>query len=146
MKLQILFPCFAPTTDAPGFTTGVPGGSVENNRDESGIITDQDQTIPEDALMKDENMGAISNALEPLEDEPADFMRGEIDVKEQMDRAASAMDASIHGYQDQAVEDSPNREIGASFQETLGGLEEVEMKTDEDMARRHGHRVPETKH
>ncbi|MEZ0390572.1 MAG: hypothetical protein ACAH59_00025 [Pseudobdellovibrionaceae bacterium] len=125
------------TNPNPGFTQ--PGGAEisENRRDETGILTDQDQTALGDALTKDENMGAISNSLESLEDEPADFMRGEVDVVEQMDRAASAMDASIRGLPSQADEDSPRSEIGASFKDTPGGLEEVEMKTDEDMAKRH---------
>jgi len=124
----------------PGFTR--PGGaeSSESRKDESGILTDQDQTNIEDALTRDENMGAISNSLESLEDEPADFMRGEVDVVEQMDRAAQAMEASVLGLSSQADEDSPRTEMGASFKDTPGGIEEVEMKTDEDMARKKGHR------
>jgi hypothetical protein len=74
--------------------------------------------------------------LDSLEEEPDQFLTGEIDVKEQMDRAADAMDASIHGYQNQAYEDSPERELGASFKDTPGGLDEVAMKTDEALAKR----------
>jgi hypothetical protein len=55
---------------------------AENERDEADIIADQDQTLVEDA--DDKNMGADGTRLS--ESEPADFVRGEIDVKEQMDR------------------------------------------------------------
>lgn len=123
----------------PGFTNVGGAESSENTRDESGILTDQDQTTFDDKLTRDENMGAPENSLESLEDEPADFMRGEVDVLEQMDRAASAMEASILGLGSQGTEDSPRSEIGASFKDTPGGIEEVEMKTDEDIARRHRH-------
>jgi hypothetical protein len=145
MFKQIHF-LMAPNTDStPGFTRSAGAEITENGRDESGIMTDQDQTNFSDNLTRDENMGAISNSLDTLEDEPSDFMRGEVDVKAQMDRAADAMDTSIRGLQSQATEDSPRTEIGAAFQDTPGGLEEVEMKTDEDMARKKGHRV-DSKH
>jgi hypothetical protein len=79
-------------------------------------------------------MGAKSTTLEALEEEPGDFMRGEVDVKEQMDRAANAIDSSIRGLSNQADEDSPRTEIGAAFRDTPGGLEEVEERTDEELA------------
>ncbi|MNL62684.1 hypothetical protein D3C87_1867280 [compost metagenome] len=72
--------------------------------------------------------------MDSLENEPDDFMRGDIDVKEQMDRAAEAMDSSIRGYQNQGTEDSPMTELGASFKYTPGGIEEVAEKTDEYLA------------
>lgn len=128
----------------PGFTAAVPGSAQENPEDESDILTDQDRTSGQNMdLMDDENMGASSNSLESLEDEPADFLRGEVDVKEQMDRAASTMDDSIHGYEQQAYEDSPRGDLGATFKDTPGGLEEVEQKTEEDLARHRGHREPD---
>jgi hypothetical protein len=132
----------------PSFTNPTPGGAQEDPRDENDIIFDQDQTNASDNLTRDDNMGAISNSLDTLEDEPADFMRGEVDVKEQMDRAASALDDSIHGYESQADEDSPRGDLGASFRDTPGGLEEVEQKTEEDLAQHRGHRIPgnSTKH
>jgi hypothetical protein len=72
-----------------------------------------------------------------------------LDVKEQMDRAADAMDTSIRGLQNQAYEDSPRTELGAAFRNTPGGLEEVEMKTDQELAIRHqsphAHKKPLTK-
>ena len=123
--------------ELPAFTQGVPGGSDENMDDESDILTDQDQTEKVDLLSDDENMGAHSNSLDSLENEPDDFLEGEIDVKTQMDRAAAALDASIHGYQDQGTEDSPRTELGAAFADTPGGLEEVEASTDRELARRH---------
>jgi hypothetical protein len=122
-------------TSAPGFTQSGGGDVFENKQDEADILADQDQTIAKDPLTRDENMGAKSTTLESLEDEPADFMRGEVDVKQQMDRAADALESSILGYTNQADEDSPRSELGASFKDTPGGLEEVEEKTDEDLAR-----------
>lgn len=125
----------------PGFTAAVPGSAQENPEDESDILADQDQTNSSEDLTRDENMGATSNSLDSLEDEPADFLRGEIDVKEQMDRAASTMDDSIHGYERQSDEDSPRGDLGASFRDTPGGLEEVAQKTEEDLAQHRGHRT-----
>ena len=126
----------------PAFTQSGGSEIYENKRDESDILADQDQTVVVDPLTRDENMGAKSTTLDGLEEEPGDFMRGEVDVKEQMDRAANALESSILGLSNQADEDSPRTELGAAFQDTPGGLEEVEMKTDEDLARarRHQHR------
>ena len=126
----------SPQEPTPGFTGSAGAEIFENKRDESDILADQDQTVSADALTADENMGAKSTTLEPLEDEPADFMRGEVDVKEQMDRTADAVDSSIRGLSNQADEDSPRTELGAAFKDTPGGLEEVEMKTDQDLAAR----------
>jgi len=135
-----------PNTDInPGFTNPVPGEAQETPGEEAQILGDQDATAQFDNLTRDENMGAPSYALEPLEDEPSDFMRGEVDVKEQMDRAADAMDISIHGYESQAYEDSPRGDLGASFRDTPGGLEEVIEKTDQDLATGHPYREEETK-
>jgi hypothetical protein len=122
----------------PSFAKDVPGGAAENKEDESEILTDQDLTEKLEAA-DDENMGAHSMELDSLEDEPDLFLEGEIDVKEQMDRAADAMEASIYGYQNQGAEDSPRTELGAAFKNTPGGIEEVEMKTDQDLAQ---HRRP----
>jgi len=119
------------------FTESAGAEIFENKKDEADILTDQDQTNPSDRLTRDENMGAKSTTLESLEDEPAAFMRGEVDVKEQMDRAADALEASIMGLTNQGDEDSPRTELGAAFKDTPGGLEEVEMKTDQDLALAH---------
>lgn len=122
------------STPIPEFTQTKMGEASENTYDENEILEDQDVTNKSNLHTDDENMGAKTRSYESLEDEPGDFMRGEIDVKDQMDRAADAMDASIHGYQNQGAEDSPRTEIGASFKYTPGGLEEVEAKTDEYLA------------
>lgn len=111
--------------------------ATENLRDEDEIINDQDLTRKQNLLRDDENMGAKSRSLDTLEDEPDEFIRGDLDVKEQMDRTTDAFDASIFGYQSQAYEDSPSGELNASFRNTPGGLEEVEMKTDQELAVRH---------
>lgn len=65
----------------------------ENHDDESQILTDQDLTNEGDITALDENLGARSNSLDTLEDDPADFLRGDIDVTEQMARASKAMQA-----------------------------------------------------
>lgn len=121
----------------PGFTRPVAGGASEDESDEADILADQDLTEKVNRA-DDENMGAKSESLDTLEDdEPDAFLEGEIDVKEQMDRAADAMDSSIRGLQNQGYEDSPRSELGAAFRNTPGGLEEVEMKTDQDLALHH---------
>jgi hypothetical protein len=85
-------------THTPKFSQVQPGEATENSGDEETIIGDQDQTLNERTLGNlDENMGAKSYSLDTAEDEPSDFMRGEIDVKTQMDRAAREMDAAIRG-------------------------------------------------
>jgi len=121
----------------PSFASSSSGEADENSNDESDILSDQDLTSKIDLLSDDENLGAHSRSLDSLEDEPDEFLEGEIDVKEQMDRAAEAMEASIFGYQNQGTEDSPRTELGAAFRNTPGGLEEVEMKTDQDLIQRH---------
>jgi hypothetical protein len=68
----------------------------ENHEDESQIIADQDITNESDITELDENLGAKTNSLDDLENEPADFLRGEVDVTEQMARTARAMDYIIH--------------------------------------------------
>lgn len=68
----------------------------ENHEDESQIIGDQDSTNENDITELDENLGAKSNSLDDLENEPADFLRGEVDVSEQMERTTRAMDAVLH--------------------------------------------------
>ena len=100
---------------SPPFTESTPGRAVENAQDEADILGGDNQ-----------NESILIRGVQPIEDEPADFMRGEVDVKEQMDRAARALNGS---------EGSPQGELGSSFKDTPGGLEEVEMKTDQEMAK-----------
>jgi hypothetical protein len=139
----------SPQQHTPGFTESAGAEIFENKKDEADILADQDQTVPSDPLTQDENMGAKSMTLDASEEEPGDFMRGEVDVKEQMDRAADAIDSSIRGLSNQADEDSPRTEIGAAFRDTPGGLEEVEMRTDEELAHKrkpHNGKGSQTRH
>ena len=70
---------------------------LENPRDEAMILGDQDQTS-EDSQILDENMGLDAQSANSLEEEPAEFVRGEVDVVEQMKRTSRAMDDIIHGH------------------------------------------------
>ncbi len=70
-------------------------GSSDEHDDEVQIISDQDLTNELDITELDENLGAKSNSLDDLENEPADFMRGEVDVTEQMERTTRAMQAVL---------------------------------------------------
>ncbi|WII72943.1 hypothetical protein QJS83_03540 [Bdellovibrio sp. 22V] len=118
----------------PVFTEIKKGETSESTFDEDEILTDKDQTARTTITNAVKRMKLNDIAPEPLEDLPGDFMRGDIDVREQMDRAADAMDTSWRGLQNRADEDSPRGELGASFRDTPGGLEEVEAKTDEYIA------------
>ncbi len=118
----------------PAFTQKKMGEASENRVDENEILVDQDQTGQTTLKETVKRFNMTDTALEPLEDLPSDFMRGEVDVKTQMDMAASAMDSSLRGLQNQSEEDSPRGELGASFRDTPGGLEEVAAKTDEYIA------------
>jgi hypothetical protein len=119
--------------EVPEFTQVTQGEAAEDSMDERDILKDQDVTM-KGGTSDDENMGAHSKSYEMVEDEPDEFMQGDIDVKEQMDRTADAMDTSIRGLQSQSTEDSPRTELGASFKYTPGGIEEVAEKTDEYLA------------
>jgi hypothetical protein len=77
----------------------VPTGDVlENPRDEAIILADQDQTESGDPQAHDENLGQDAQSANNLEEEPAEFVRGEVDVVEQMKRTSRAMDHIIHGH------------------------------------------------
>jgi hypothetical protein len=71
---------------------------TENVRDENMIISDQDQTESGDPGLHDDNLGQDEQFANSLEDEPGDFVRGEVDVVEQMKRATRAMDDVIQGH------------------------------------------------
>jgi hypothetical protein len=120
----------------PAFTQAVPGGSDENFSDESDILSDQDETEKFDLMTDDEKLGAHSKSLDSSEDEPDDFMEGKLDVKAQMDRAAQEMVPS----------DSPRSELGSAFANTPGGVDEVAMRTDQELARRHHPVIEKHKH
>jgi hypothetical protein len=118
----------------PGFTQVHRGQVPENKKDERDILKDKDETGTADVPSTLRNFENTDTELDTLEDLPGDFMRGEIDVKKQMDLAASAMDSSLRGLQNQAEENSPRGELGATFRDTPGGIEEVSAKTDEYLA------------
>lgn len=73
----------------------MPFEPVENQRDETQILKDQDMTLERDISDIDETMGAKSTSLDDIENGPEEFIQGEIDVKEQMDRTTRAMEAAI---------------------------------------------------
>jgi len=66
--------------------------SIGNRRDESQIISDQDMTNEHDIAALDENMGAKTRSLDSLEEEPLDFIQGEVDVVTQIERTTQAME------------------------------------------------------
>jgi hypothetical protein len=107
---------------------------AENREDESEILTDEDETSKKDVSEFDEHTGAKSVSLGSLEDEPENFMMGEVDVRRQMDDAASVVEDAIHGVQETVDADDPNGELASSFRATPGGIEEVIEKTDEALA------------
>ncbi|MBO9668622.1 MAG: hypothetical protein J7501_17625 [Bdellovibrio sp.] len=127
------------TGEQPTFANLRFGEATENHVDESGILVDKDQTAKVELKNAKRAMKNTDRAFEALEDLPADFIRGELDVVEQMDLAASALDSSLRGLPDPGSEDSPRGEMGASFRDTPGGIEEVEAKTDEYLAS-HGYK------
>lgn len=119
----------------PSFSTPLHQGEATNNHtDESGILSDKDETSKVDVKNLKRAMKNTDRSFESLEDLPSDFIRGEIDVVDQMNMAAAALDSSLRGIPDRGSEDSPRGEMGSSFKHTPGGLEEVEAKTDEYLA------------
>lgn len=95
----------------PEFTQASRGEAVENRGDENRILADRDETNDEPTEFMN------------VENEPADFIRGEVDVKTQMDRAANALDSSVRGIREKLTEGLQTH-----------GLEEVEAKTDKALA------------
>jgi hypothetical protein len=95
--------------EIPNFTQEAPGEAVENRGDEERILADRDETVSEKSHFQD------------LEEEPAAFIRGEVDVKSQMDKTAREIDASVRGHGDHSEDLHSN------------GLEEVMAKTDQDI-------------
>lgn len=103
-----------------------PGQATFNERDRADIIRDKDETL--DGAGHEAASGPASL---DLENEPAEFVRGEIDVKTQMDRTVRIARAEARGHHE--LDDSPDF--------TPGGLEEVVEKTDQDLAERKGRKV-----
>lgn len=71
----------------------LPGHGTENLEDEANILADQDETLMANPSDNDQNIG--SDGTEDFGLETAEFARGEIDVKEQMDRTTKKMDAKL---------------------------------------------------
>jgi hypothetical protein len=88
-------------TYVPKFTQFTKGEATENQGDEERILADRDETLIEleaDSIKTEEKMEERESALNSIENEPEDFMRGEVDVKSQMDRAAREMEANLQGH------------------------------------------------
>lgn len=84
--------------ETPTFVDLSPGEATENREDMEQIIGDQDLTAESmDPNADDETLGARSKGLDDVENEPLDFMRGEVDVKTQMDRMARKLQADVTG-------------------------------------------------
>ena len=79
----------------------LPGNGVENMADESNILSDQDETLLADTLGNDPDIGSDGTDEFGLDNQ--EFANGEIDLKEQMDRATANMDAKIHRPLDKDV-------------------------------------------
>lgn len=62
---------------------------TENTADEADIIADQDETLQTSPQETDPNLGA--GGTEEIGADREEFTRGEIDVKEAMDRAVREM-------------------------------------------------------
>ena len=74
-----------PTVEAPS----IAGNGTENSADEANILADQDETLMANPADVDPNLGA--DGTEEIGEDRPEFARGEIDVKEAMDRATRAM-------------------------------------------------------
>lgn len=78
--------------------------SPENACDEAGILADQDETLQ--ALPSDDSaeIGSLGTGDDfGMEFKNYQFARGEIDVKEQMDRTTAEADATLHRPRDPNV-------------------------------------------
>jgi len=89
----------------------LPGQGTENLEDEANILADQDETMLANPSDNDPNMGG-DGTDEDYGLDPAEFARGEIDVKEQMDRTTENMNARLHRPRDpNSTPHSPEGEI-----------------------------------
>ena len=64
-------------------------------KDAEDILTDQDQTLYSDPDSEEKSSVALGSDSPSFGQETNEFIRGEIDVKEQMDRTGRVMDAAI---------------------------------------------------
>ena len=77
--------------------------------DEAAILADQDETLLVDLSDNDPNIGS-DGTPETLGAGDADFDRGEIDVKEAMDRTTATMDHLNHRARDPGI--TPHSKAG----------------------------------
>jgi len=71
-----------------------PETGAENSEDEAAIMADKDQTRDPMSFNQDQPKHRLSNNLE---DEPEDFIEGDVDVKTQMDRTERRLRSHIDG-------------------------------------------------
>ncbi len=76
--------------DTKEVVPNVVENGAENASDEADIIADQDETQLANPSDNDSNLGG--DGTDDIGEDRADFARGEIDVKEAMDRTTRAMD------------------------------------------------------
>lgn len=71
-----------------------PGQAFENAEDAALILGDQDITFNEEEITEDDKLGSDGSDNNPMsvENEPPAFVRGEVDVAEQMSRTTRAID------------------------------------------------------
>ena len=72
----------------------IPSTESENTEDEASIMADRDQTL--DPLSFEREPSQTRQAKN-LEDEPEDFIEGDVDVKTQMDRTERQFRSHIDG-------------------------------------------------
>jgi hypothetical protein len=88
--------------------------ATESSEDEIEIMMDQDRTS---------SMGKRAANLLDVENEPAEFIRGDVDVKTQMDRTTRTMRLQLEGVRDNTL---PGLQTH--------GIEEAAAATDRDLA------------
>ncbi len=69
------------------------GEIVENSKDEADILADRDETFAHMNL-HDNSVGSVGRVAFDLEDEPGDFIRGEVDVAAQMARTMRSAEST----------------------------------------------------
>jgi hypothetical protein len=87
--------CAAAREDVGGFSSMI-GDPTENSQDERDILADKDQVLGQDPSKEDPSAvrGQMSGSVE---DEPDDFVRGEIDVVTAIDRTMRDYDDDLRG-------------------------------------------------
>lgn len=97
------------------------GDAIENAEDEANILADQDETLIADPAANDANIGS-DGTEDDFGLDPGEFARGEIDLKEQMDRTMANMNAGHHRPRDpNSTPHSPDGRIdtAAAIQDSM---------------------------